>query len=48
VLRQASESYPAGPEQIRVGVNAVGASSCAEKFTGELVRMEFLGAVALP
>jgi len=48
VLRQASASFPADPEQIRVGVNVVGASSCAEKFTGEIVQMEFLGAVALP
>jgi len=48
VLQQASESYPAGPEQIRVGVNSVGASSCGEKFGGEIVRMEFLGAAELP
>lgn len=48
VLRHAGASFPAGPEQIRVGVNGIGASSCAEKFSGEIVRTEFVGAAELP
>lgn len=48
VLRHAGESFPAGREQIRVGVNGIGASSCAEKFSGEIKRVEYLGPVELP
>jgi hypothetical protein len=43
-----AKPYPTTPAQIQVGANTFGASSCSEKFTGELVRMEFLGAVQLP
>jgi hypothetical protein len=48
VLRQVSESFPAGPGQIYVGLNSVGASTCAEVFSGKIERIEFLGAAKLP
>lgn len=48
VLRQLSESFPAGPAQIYVGLNPIGASTCAEVFSGKIERIEFLGAAKLP
>ena len=47
VLRQASESFPAGPQQVHVGLNPIGASTCAEFFSGKIARIEFLGAAKL-
>ena len=47
VLQTAAEGYPAGAGEIYVGRNPVGASSCSETFTGEMLRTEFLGAVEL-
>jgi putative flippase GtrA len=47
VLRQVNESFPTNPEQIHVGLNGIGASTCAEKFTGELVAVETVGAAQL-
>ena len=48
VLRQLSESFPAGPAQIYVGLNPIGASTCAEVFSGKIERDEFLGVAAIP
>jgi hypothetical protein len=48
VLRQMSESFSAGPEQIYIGINTIGASTCAEVFSGRIERIEFLGAAKLP
>ncbi len=48
VLRQAGESFPVREEQIKIGANSVGASTCAERFSGEVIRVETVGAVELP
>ena len=47
VLRQVNESFPTKSEQIQVGLNGIGASTCAEKFTGEIVAVETVGATRL-
>ncbi|MEI8088732.1 MAG: GtrA family protein [Opitutaceae bacterium] len=48
VLRQSSQAFPARPEQIQVGLNTVGASTCVEVFSGKIERIEFLGVPELP
>jgi len=48
VLRQRSESFPARSDQIQVGLNLVGASTCTEVFSGKIERVEFLGVPELP
>ena len=48
VLRQASEGYSVDLKQIHVGCNPIGASTCAELFSGKIERLEFLGAAKLP
>jgi hypothetical protein len=48
VLRQASEGYSVDLKQIYVGLNPIGASTCAELFSGKIERLEFLGAAKLP
>jgi len=48
VLRQSSQAFPARPEQIQVGLNTVGASTCVEVFSGKIERVEFLGVPELP
>ena len=47
VLSQASTSFSAQLEQIQVGINSVGASTCAESFSGKIERIEFLGVAVL-
>jgi hypothetical protein len=43
VMRHLAESYPTKDEEIKVGLNSIGASTCAERFTGEIVRVERIG-----
>jgi hypothetical protein len=43
VMRHLAESYPTKDEEIKVGLNSIGASTCADRFTGEIVRVERIG-----
>ena len=47
VLRQVSECFPARPNQIKIGINTIGASSCSNQFTGDIQKIEFLGLLYL-
>jgi hypothetical protein len=37
ILSDSRGSYPAGPEEIEIGTNLIGASTCASKFSGEIL-----------
>jgi hypothetical protein len=47
VLNHFGESYPTTPAQIRIGANALGASSCSEKFTGQIETAMPIGPIRL-
>ncbi len=47
VLNHAGESFPTTAAQIRIGENPIGASSCSEKFTGQIEQAIPVGPVRL-
>lgn len=40
VLDETADFHPARPEQISLGLNAIGSSSCGAEFTGQILRVE--------
>ena len=47
VMRHSVSSYPTQNDQIQVGLNSIGASTCADRFTGEMVKVERIGSFRL-
>ncbi|MDD2762716.1 MAG: hypothetical protein PHE83_01945 [Opitutaceae bacterium] len=47
VLQQAVKAYPAGADQVYIGKNPIGGSTCGAEFTGRIVRVEHIGAAYL-
>jgi hypothetical protein len=47
VMRHSANSYPTRNDQIQVGLNSIGASTCADRFTGEMLKVERIGSFRL-